>query len=234
MIEITQVNASLDEAGDENACLIVGKRVAKRVLRCKDSEIKSIELHRKSIDARKKRDVHFILSFRVELTSPHLEREAVDSVSERDRSHVRAIDDDEPSFPFPVSGAPKERPVVIGAGCAGLFAALTLAEAGLKPLLIERGDPAFRRSHAIDLFLKERILDPESNIQFGLGGAGTFSDGKLFTRSKKRGDYNKALQTLVFHGATPEILYEAHPHIGTDKLPRIMPVSYTHLRAPRD
>ena len=76
MIEITQVNASLDEAGDENACLIVGKRVAKRVLRCKDSEIKSIELHRKSIDARKKRDVQFILSFRVELTSPHLEREA--------------------------------------------------------------------------------------------------------------------------------------------------------------
>ena len=184
MIEITQVNASLDEAGDENACLIVGKRVAKRVLRCKDSEIKSIELHRKSIDARKKRDVHFILSFRVELTSPHLEREAVDSVSERDRSHVRAIDDDEPSFPFPVSGAPKERPVVIGAGCAGLFAALTLAEAGLKPLLIERGDPAFRRSHAIDLFLKERILDPESNIQFGLGGAGTFSDGKLNTGTK--------------------------------------------------
>ena len=101
MIEITQVNASLDEAGDENACLIVGKRVAKRVLRCKDSEIKSIELHRKSIDARKKRDVHFILSFRVELTSPHLEREAVDSVAERDRSRVRAIEDDEPSFPSP-------------------------------------------------------------------------------------------------------------------------------------
>ena len=181
MIEITQVNVSLDEAGDENTCLIVGKRVAKRILRCKDSEIKSIELHRKSIDARKKRDVHFILSFRVELTSPHLEREAVDSVAERDRSRVRAIEDDEPSFPSPVSDAPQERPVVVGAGCAGLFAALTLAKAGLKPLLIERGDPAFRRSQAIDLFLKERILDPESNIQFGLGGAGTFSDGKLTT-----------------------------------------------------
>ena len=106
MIEITQVNASLDEAGDENACLIVGKRVAKRVLRCKDSEIKSIELHRKSIDARKKRDVHFILSFRVELTSPHLEREAVDSVSERDRSRVRAIEDDEPSKSAPSLSAP--------------------------------------------------------------------------------------------------------------------------------
>ena len=65
-------------------------------------------------------------------------------------------------------------------------------------------------------------VDPDSNYAFGEGGAGTFSDGKLFTRSKKRGDYNKALQTLVFHGATPEILYEAHPHIGTDKLPRIM------------
>ncbi len=129
MIEITQVNASLDEAGDENACLIVGKRVAKCVLRCKDSEIKSIELHRKSIDARKKRDVHFILSFRVELTSPHLEREAIDSVAERDRSRVRAIEDDESSFPSPASDAPQERPVVVGAGCAGLFAALTLAEA---------------------------------------------------------------------------------------------------------
>ena len=201
MIEITQVNASLDEAGDENACLIVGKRVAKRVLRCKDSEIKSIELHRKSIDARKKRDVHFILSFRVELTSPHLEREAVDSVAERDRSRVRAIEDDGPSFPSPVSDAPQECPVVVGAGCAGLFAALTLAEAGLKPLLIERGDPAFRRSHAIDLFLKERILDPESNIQFGLGGAGTFSDGKLNTGTKNPA-HRLILETFVEAGGS--------------------------------
>lgn len=221
MIEITQVNASLDEAGDENACLIVGKRVAKRVLRCKDSEIKSIELHRKSIDARKKRDVHFILSFRVELTSPHLEREAVDSVSERDRSHVRAIDDDEPSFPSPISDASKERPVVVGAGCAGLFAALTLAEAGLKPLLIERGDPAFRRSQAIDLFLKERILDPESNIQFGLGGAGTFSDGKLNTGTKNPA-HRLILETFVEAGAPRDILWDAKPHIGSDILPTVV------------
>ena len=221
MIEITQVNASLDEAGDENACLIVGKRVAKRVLRCKDSEIKSIELHRKSIDARKKRDVHFILSFRVELTSPHLEREAVDSVSERDRSLVRAIEDDEPSFPSPISDASKERPVVVGAGCAGLFAALTLAEAGLKPLLIERGDPAFRRSQAIDLFLKERILDPESNIQFGLGGAGTFSDGKLNTGTKNPA-HRLILETFVEAGAPRDILWDAKPHIGSDILPKVV------------
>lgn len=221
MIEITQVNAALDEAGDENACLIVGKRVAKRVLRCKDSEIKSIVLHRKSIDARKKRDVHFILSFRVELTSPHLEREAVGSVSERDRSRVRAIEDDGSSFPTPVSDAPQERPVVVGAGCAGLFAALTLAEAGLKPLLIERGDPAFRRSHAIDLFLKERILDPESNIQFGLGGAGTFSDGKLNTGTKNPA-HRLILETFVEAGAPRDILWDAKPHIGSDILPTVV------------
>ena len=221
MIEITQVNASLDEAGDENACLIVGKRVAKCVLRCKGSEIKSIELHRKSIDARKKRDVHFILSFRVELTSPHLEREAIDSVAERDRSRVRAIEDDEPSFPSPASDAPQERPVVVGAGCAGLFAALTLAEAGLKPLLIERGDPAFRRSRAIDLFLKERILDPESNIQFGLGGAGTFSDGKLNTGTKNPA-HRLILETFVEAGAPRDILWDAKPHIGSDILPTVV------------
>lgn len=110
MIEITQVTASLDEAGDEKACLIVGKRVVKRVLRCKDSEIKSIELHRKSIDARKKRDVHFILSFRVELTSPDIEQTVLDSVAVRDRSHVRTIEDNKPSFPSPFPARPKSAP----------------------------------------------------------------------------------------------------------------------------
>ena len=221
MIEITQVNASLDEASDENACLIVGKRVAKRVLRCKDSEIKSIELHRKSIDARKKRDVHFILSFRVELTNPDIEQTVLGSVAERDRSRVRTIDDNGPSFPSPVSGAPKERPVVVGAGCAGLFAALTLAEAGLRPLLIERGDPALRRSQAIDLFLKERTLDPESNIQFGLGGAGTFSDGKLNTGTKNPA-HRLILETFVKAGAPRDILWDAKPHIGSDILPTVV------------
>lgn len=221
MIEITQVNASLDEAGDESACLIVGKRVAKRVLRCKDSEIKSIELHRKSIDARKKRDVHFILSFRVELTSSRLEQEVVDRVAERNRSRIRMVDGEAPSFPNPVPNAPKGRPVVVGAGCAGLFAALTLAEAGLKPLLIERGDPAFRRSHAIDLFLKERILDPESNIQFGLGGAGTFSDGKLNTGTNNPA-HRLILETFVEAGAPRDILWDAKPHIGSDILPAVV------------
>ena len=110
MIEITQVHASLDEAGDETACLAIGRRAVKRALRCEDSQIKAIELHRKSIDARKKRDVHFILSFRVELTSSRLEQEVVDRVAERDRSRIRMVDGEAPSFPNPVPNAPKERP----------------------------------------------------------------------------------------------------------------------------
>ena len=102
-----------------------------------------------------------------------------------------------------------------------LFAALTLAEAGLKPLLIERGDPAFRRSQAIDLFLKERILDPESNIQFGSGGAGTFSDGKLNTGTKNPA-HRLILETFVEAGARRDILWDAKPHIGSDILPAVV------------
>ena len=124
-------------------------------------------------------------------------------------------------FDYP-SVAGRTEVVIVGSGPAGLFAALRLIELGLRPVILERGRDV--SAHKVDIAQINRNgdVDPDSNYAFGEGGAGTFSDGKLFTRSKKRGDYNKALQTLVFHGATPEILYEAHPHIGTDKLPRIM------------
>ena len=112
--------------------------------------------------------------------------------------------------------------IIVGSGPAGLFAALHLIELGLRPVILERGRDVSARKRDIAQINRNGAVNPESNYAFGEGGAGTFSDGKLFTRSKKRGDYNKALQTLVFHGANPEILFEAHPHIGTDKLPRIM------------
>ena len=112
--------------------------------------------------------------------------------------------------------------VIVGSGPAGLFAALRLIELGYKPIILERGKEVLPRKQDIAQINRNNDINPDSNYAFGAGGAGTFSDGKLFTRSKKRGDYNKALQTLVFHGASPEILYEAHPHIGTDRLPRII------------
>ena len=124
-------------------------------------------------------------------------------------------------FDYP-SVAGRTEVVIVGSGPAGLFAALRLIELGLRPVILDRGRDVSARKVDIAQINRNGDVDPDSNYAFGEGGAGTFSDGKLFTRSKKRGDYNKALQTLVFHGATPEILYEAHPHIGTDKLPRIM------------
>lgn len=124
-------------------------------------------------------------------------------------------------FDYPsVSG--RTEVVIVGGGPAGLFAALRLIELGYRPVILERGREVSTRKRDIAQINRNGAVNPDSNYAFGEGGAGTFSDGKLFTRSKKRGDYNKALQTLVFHGATPEILYESHPHIGTDKLPRVI------------
>lgn len=119
-----------------------------------------------------------------------------------------------------VSG--RREAVVIGAGPAGLFAALRLIERGYRPVIVERGKPVAGRKKDIAAINRNLWLDPDSNYAFGEGGAGTFSDGKLYTRSKKRGDYNRALHILVRHGAPPEILYEAHPHIGTDRLPGVI------------
>ncbi|GEO06780.1 FAD-dependent dehydrogenase [Adhaeribacter aerolatus] len=115
------------------------------------------------------------------------------------------------------------RPVIIvGAGPAGLFAALRCVELGLKPIILERGKDVRTRRRDLAAINKEHIVNPDSNYCFGEGGAGTYSDGKLYTRSKKRGDINRVLQIFVQHGATSEILFDAHPHIGTNKLPVII------------
>ena len=112
--------------------------------------------------------------------------------------------------------------IVVGAGPAGLFAGLRLIEQGLKPIILERGKDVSARKRDIAVINRNGPVDPDSNYAFGEGGAGAYSDGKLFTRSKKRGDYRKALELLRFHGADESILYDAHPHIGTDRLPRII------------
>lgn len=125
------------------------------------------------------------------------------------------------NFDYPsVVGKPEV--IIVGAGPAGLYAALRLIELGYRPIILERGKEVVERGKDIAKIQRNQGVNPDSNYAFGEGGAGTFSDGKLFTRSKKRGDYNRALQRLVFHGASPEILYEAHPHIGSDRLPRII------------
>lgn len=115
-----------------------------------------------------------------------------------------------------------ERVIVVGAGPCGLFAALKLIEEGFKPIIIERGKPVSERKKDIAIIARNQELNEESNWCFGEGGAGTFSDGKLFTRSTKKGNINDILETFVYHGAEENILVEAHPHIGTDRLSRII------------
>ncbi|MFI3324420.1 MAG: FAD-dependent protein [Rikenellaceae bacterium] len=166
----------------------------------KDSDVALLRVVKRSIDARQRQ-------VKVNLT-------------------VELFEESDPTpppihFDYP-SVAGRTPVIVVGSGPAGLFAALRLIELGLRPIILERGRDVSARKRDIAQINRNEQIDPNSNYAFGEGGAGTFSDGKLFTRSKKRGDYHKALQTLVFHGASEEILYEAHPHIGTDKLPRIM------------
>ncbi|WP_341225844.1 FAD-dependent protein [uncultured Arcticibacterium sp.] len=112
--------------------------------------------------------------------------------------------------------------IVIGAGPAGLFAALRLIELGIKPIVLERGKDVQARRRDLAAINKDHIVNPDSNYCFGEGGAGTYSDGKLYTRSKKRGDIKRTLEILVAHGATEQILVDAHPHIGTNKLPKVV------------
>ena len=195
MIEVRDVRLPLD-GNLKTAC-------AKK-LGVRPSDVIEAVLLRRSVDARKRSDVHFLVSAAVSLRNGE----------ERFSPYVPR------SYPLPepLERRPKYRPVVCGAGPAGLFAALTLARAGAEPLLIERGGSVEERREDMERFLRTRVLDTESNVQFGEGGAGAFSDGKLTTGTHDiRG--LRVLRDLAAAGAPEEILWQAKPHIGTDRLP---------------
>lgn len=226
MIELSGIRIPLRDGESEEALLGAARRDAARVLGVREARIVRTELHRVSVDARKKGDVHFIASARVELADRLAETRALGALGPRDARRVRALEPEPFFWPRATGASPRRPPVVVGAGCAGLFAALALAEAGLEPLLIERGDDAARRRAAVERFNAAGELDPESNIQFGLGGAGTFSDGKLSTGTRSPA-HRLILETLVDAGAPREILWEARPHVGSDILPEVV----THIVA---
>lgn len=160
-----------------------------------------VDIKRRSVDARQKT---IKVNLQVEVRDTPPEVEYVEYVKKE--HNVRNCD--------PV--------IIVGAGPAGLFAALKAIEGGLRPIILERGKDVQARRRDLAAINKEHIVNPESNYCFGEGGAGTYSDGKLYTRSKKRGSIRRVFEILVAHGATHEILFEAHPHIGTNKLPKLV------------
>lgn len=173
--------------------------IAKK-LRVSSQSISAIVVKRKSIDARQKQ-IRINLGVTV----------YIGETPEND------------SIKYNYPNVEHKKPVgIVGAGPAGLFAALRLIELGLKPIIFERGKNVSDRKRDIAKIYREHLVDPDSNYGFGEGGAGTFSDGKLYTRSKKRGNVKKILAVLVQFGADQDILVDAHPHIGTNKLPRVI------------
>ncbi|MBE6054618.1 MAG: hypothetical protein E7212_12095 [Clostridium sartagoforme] len=194
---------------DEDKSLLINK-VSKK-LRIPKEEIQNLKIIRESLDARKKNDIKYVYCVDIEHNN---EEKLVNKLKDKD------VKLEVPIYNAEVEFGEKElnsRPVVVGFGPAGIFAALLLAEKGYKPIVIERGEDVDKRTATVDKFWETGKLDTESNVQFGEGGAGAFSDGKLTTRIKdKRCNY--VLKELVKAGAPEEITYIAKPHVGTDLL----------------
>jgi hypothetical protein len=193
---LVQIQIFPKQQEDENYILDVALEKAK----LRHGDISDWRIRKRSIDARQTR---IKLNLQVEFWRKDEKREIIP-----------------PFIPQQVSG--KREIAIIGAGPAGLYAALSAVEAGLKPIIFERGKDVRARRRDLAAINKDHIVNPESNYCFGEGGAGTYSDGKLYTRSKKRGNVLKAIEWFVHFGADPDILVDAHPHIGTNKLPAII------------
>ncbi|MCC6098407.1 MAG: FAD-binding protein [Olsenella sp.] len=224
MLDISGIRIPVDQLdGTLRTEELALRKAVRRRLHITPDDLLSVEPRKRSIDARKKNDVHFLYTARVALRGgANAERALLAKLrAHHAEKNVRTATDKPFGLPAHLGAQPAKQPVVIGAGCAGLFCALALAEAGLRPLLVERGQDATRRSQAIERFNQTGKLDPESNIQFGLGGAGTFSDGKLATGTKSPA-HRFILQTFVDAGAPREILWDAKPHVGSDILPTVV------------
>jgi uncharacterized FAD-dependent dehydrogenase len=178
------------------------KEYVAKSIRVSFNEIKHISVLKRSIDARQKA-IKMNLKVIIYFQEDEFIEEKIQLPEYKDISNSQEV-------------------IVVGAGPAGLFAALQLIELGLKPIVIERGKDVRGRRRDLKAINVDHIVDEDSNYCFGEGGAGTYSDGKLYTRSKKRGDVTRILELLVAFGASADILIEAHPHIGTNKLPQII------------
>ncbi|WP_295128075.1 NAD(P)/FAD-dependent oxidoreductase [uncultured Chitinophaga sp.] len=185
---------------------------AAKSLGIKPSAITGYNLLKRSIDARSRQQVYYVLTVQVFIDEPF-----------QDRPHL--------SFDYDTLPSTAPSAIIIGAGPAGLFAALRMIELGIKPVILERGKDVRSRRRDLAALNKTGIVNPNSNYCFGEGGAGTYSDGKLYTRSNKRGDINRILHIFCHFGATEKILYDAHPHIGTNKLPHIITAMREQIEA---
>ncbi len=212
MIQITQLKLPVAHTPEQ----LVKK--AASMLHVQEKDILSWRILKRSIDARDRQELLYVYSMAVTLSSGKKETKILARAGKRES---RISEFQEPEYHFVPSGQESlaEPPIIIGSGPAGLFCAWTLAKAGYRPVLLERGEEASKRKARVDHFWQTGILDKNSNVQFGEGGAGTFSDGKLNTGVKdKYGRNHEVLRIFVQAGAPEDILYEAKPHLGTDLL----------------